>query len=383
MSLLVHSTRRGRWRRHCMKILSRLSLIVLSACATQQPPVQPDAGSASSQALPSAPIVATKETRVPAATNTPSTATPEKITALRNWVDQHERLYVLAAPLLLNNTPLCKRNAQALLGLTAKTQYSYSMHFADAARNAYGLDDRLSIMNVLPGSGAEKSGLRRGDVLLAAEGRTLPEGPNAEQEAAAIIAGMISGRSALQLTIARNGKEFSVDVPLTQACAIAIELGNTDDVIAYADGRRAMIARGMMSYTRSDEELAYVLAKEIAHAILAQSPRPNITATIDALRLPALVTLATGNTSSAKRIKPYSPVLDATGDKLALYMLARAGYKIDNAIPFWQTLAQRYPPTMKNGYTALHPSTSYRISVMTAVSKRLKDKLANQWPLIP
>src|SRR3569623_3176652 len=110
----------------------------------------------------------------------------------------------------------------------------------------------------------------------------------------------------IRLTFERDGAGMPVDVPLTQACAISVELGNTDEVAGYADGRRAMITCGMMAYTRSDDELAYVLAKEIAHAILMTSPRPNMAATIEALRLPIPASSAA---AMAGRIRPYSPVM--------------------------------------------------------------------------
>lgn len=358
--------------------LGCLALALLAACASPQ---MPPPGQAELPAVPAAPAEAAPRLPEQPVQSAPAAAVaPEKIAALRSWVDQQERLYALAAPLLINSTPLCKRNAQALLGLTAKTQYSYSNYFADAARTAYGLDNRLRVMSVLAGSGAEKSGMRRGDVLLAIEGRPLPKGPDAEQDAARLITAKMRGHGKVRLTVEREGAEIPVDVPLTQACAISVELGNSDDVAGYADGRRAMVTRGMLAYTRSDDELAYVLAKEIAHAVLMVSPRPNMAATIEALRLPIPSSSAA---AIASHIKPYSPVMDATADKLSLYMLARAGYKIDDVLPFWKKLADRYPVDMRNAYTSLHPSTAYRVSVMTAVLRTVKDKLAHHWPLVP
>jgi beta-barrel assembly-enhancing protease len=187
----------------------------------------------------------------------------------------------------------------------------------------------------------------------------------------------------LTLTVMRDGNRLDLQVPLTNACAFSIELGDTDEVNSYADGRRVLITRGMLNFTRSDEELAYVLAKEMAHAILSRSVRPRMKATIDRLRLPGEYRISPAATTTATPLPPYTPVLDATADKLALYLLARAGYSIDNTPGFWTRLAAKYPASVQNSHTALHPSTPYRVSVMTQVVRAIRMKQKNGLPLMP
>lgn len=77
------------------------------------------------------------------------------------------------------------------------------------------------------------------------------------------------------------------------------------------------------------------------------------------------------------------PVTDATADKLALYLLIRAGVAIDEAPAFWQRLARAQPATIPHGHTALHPSTSYRVSVIRAVTASIKQRQLNDLPLVP
>jgi hypothetical protein len=308
------------------------------------------------------------------------TVSAEKVAALRTWVNQQHRLYTVAAPLLINNTALCKRNARYLLGMTAKTKHSYSTEFAEAAQAAFGIGEQLRVMNVLPGSGAALSGVQPGDILLAVENKPLPQGPNAERDAGLLIGKVMKDRTSLNLTVMRGAERLAITVPLTQACAFGVELGNADHVNSYADGHRVMITRGMFNFAQSDEELAYAVAKEMAHNVLARAPRPRMGATIDSLRV-----LKSGpvNLSAAAGIKPYSPVLDATADQLSLYLLARAGYKIDNSLRFWRRLASQYPQTVRHSHTALHPSTTFRFSVMTQVIQRIKTQQAQNKPLVP
>lgn len=303
-----------------------------------------------------------------------------KAAALREWVEQQDRLYRVAAPLLIKNTELCPAHARNLLGFTAKTKYSYSDDFIETAEEVLGLDERLKVMSVLPGSGAAQAGVQPGDILLVAGIEPLPEGRDAERNAAALIASEVQGSSQLKLTVLRNEERVALDIPLTPACAMVVDLGNSDGVSSYADGHRLMITRGMLAFARTDEELAYALAREIAHNVLTTSPRPDMGAMIDGLRT---LDARTALSPPIGAITPFTPVLDATADKLALYMLARAGINIENASGFWKRLAAEHPAQVPNSHTALHPSTAYRLSVIAQVSRAIGMKRKHGLPLVP
>jgi predicted Zn-dependent protease len=175
-----------------------------------------------------------------------------------------------------------------------------------------------------------------------------------------------------------------MNVPLTPACAFSVELGNSDNVNAYADGRRIVITRGMMRAAQTDDELAYVLAREMAHNILGHPAKQHISGTmgeiIDNLTLlhPDMSTM-----NGMSGVKPYTQEMDAAADSLSLYMVARAGYSIDGAPQFWHRLAQQYPASVLNGYTAIHPMTSSRLAAMDKTVMELKSKQAARKPLVP
>jgi len=355
--------------RQGQRLLLLPAALVLAACATQVAPP------------PS--VTATPEPARPSIFSAPPVNTAEQ-QALQAMVDMQDRLYRVAAPLLVSNAELCKGNARNLLGFTAKTRYSYSKELAKTAQNSLGLDERLRIMGVLAGSGADKAGVKRGDIVLAVEGKRLPEGENAEQEAASILAPMMSGRNIIGLTLQRDGATLALNVPLTYACAFGIELGNADNVVAYADGHRVLITRGMLNAVRSDDELAYVLAKEMAHNALAHASKLRISATVGGII--DNLTRARPDMNSMTGMAGLRPVpqdVDAMADKLSLYLLARAGYNIDQVVPFWQRMASQVPATVLNGYTALHPSTNYRVAAMEKTVKDIRAKQAKKRPLVP
>ena len=319
----------------------------------------------------------------PAAPVTPPVSTAEE-QALRSLISQHDRLYRVAAPLLVNNPQLCKSNARNLLGFTAKNKYSYSSEFTNAAQYAIGLSDRLQVMGILAGSGAARAGIQRGDNLVAVEDQPLPQGENAERQAAVVLAPLVTGRSSVKLTVLRNGANVSVDVPLTYACAFGIELGNADIVNAYSDGHRVLVTRGMMGAARTDDELAYVLAKEMAHNALAHASRQKTSATVGGI-IDNLVRIRPDMSTmvGTAGIRPMPADLDTTADKLSLYMLARAGYNIDNVVPFWRRLATEYPASVSTSYTALHPNTAQRITAMERTVADIRSKKSANKALMP
>lgn len=353
--------RRQSWKT-CL-ILAPLAL--LAACATQAPTTS------------TAP-----QSNTPPPAARPPADTPEQA-ALRTLTAEQDRLYRVAAPLLTANAQLCKGNARNLLGFTAKNKYSYPSEFATAAQSL-GFGERLQVTGVLPGSGAARSGVQRGDILVAVADKPMQQGPDAERQAANLLSPLMTGKTPIKLTLLRNKTTQTVTVPLTLACAFSIELGNSDNVNTYADGRRVLITRGMLRFAQSDEELAYLIAKEMAHNSLGHAIRQRMVATtagvIDNLLRTQPDATAIAGTAG---IRPFPQDLDAAADSLSLYMLVRAGYSIDNVPAFWQRLATQYPASVPNGHTAIHPATSYRLAMIGKVTQIVKAKQAAGKPLAP
>jgi len=345
--------------------------LLLSACSTFQ--------SGSEHAAPAEPIQ-------PSAPSAP-VVTPQMQAAreqLKQIAGLQERLYRVAAPLLINNADLCKAQARNILGFTAKNKYSYPGEYGDASAAVLGYDDVLQVSGVLAGSGAAKAGLRKGDDLVAAGGKPLPKGRDAESKAAAVFGPLTANSAMLNMTIARNGSNQTLNVPVTRACAFRVDLGNSDNVNAYNDGGRVLLTRGMINFAQNDEAIAYVMAKELAHNILGHTVQMRSTATMSSIidNLASVrpdLTMLVGSAG----VRPMPADYDVAADNLALYMLARAGYNISNAHGFWQRLSGQYPATVLNGYTAIHPSVSARLAAMDRSVSEIKAKQASKRPLLP
>lgn len=324
---------------------------------------------------------------IPSQASSKPEVTPQMAAAadtLTRMATQHDRLYRIAAPLLIDNAQLCTKHARNLLGFTAKNRYTYPGQYNEAAWVVLGMGERLQVTNVLAGSGAARAGLRQGDRLVAAGGTPLPEGPNALSQAGAVFGPIMSKQASLPLSIERNGNQRDLTIPVTRACAFAIELGNADNINAYADGSRVMVTRGMLGFAQNDDELAYVVARTMAHNMLGHAATQRNAATIGSIidNLTA-ITPDTSMLIGSGGIKAMPVADDVAADRLAIYLVARAGYRIDGASAFWKRLAATYPARILNGYTANHPSTTQRIAAIDKTVAEVKAKQSGKKPLVP
>ena len=344
--------------------------LLMSGCATQAPLQQGPVPPAPPPAEEAAPVLTTR-----------MAAEAEALTKMAVLQD---RLYRVAAPLLINNADLCKAQARNLLGFTAKNRHSYPGDYNEAAHVAFGMGERLQVTGVLAGSGAARAGLHRGDRLISAGGKPLPSGPNASTLAGAVFGPLLAANPSLPMGIERDGASKHLTIPVTRACGFGIELGNADNINSYADGTRVMVTRGMINFTHGDDELAYLLAKGMAHNILGHAASQRNASTIGSI-IDNLVTVKpdTSMLIGSGGIKAMPQELDGAADHLAVYLLARAGNNLDGAAPFWKRLAANHPATVLNGYVANHPATAFRLAAIEKTVAEVKAKQAAKKPLLP
>jgi membrane-associated protease RseP (regulator of RpoE activity) len=295
-----------------------------------------------------------------------------------------DRLYRVAAPLLINNAELCKAQARNLLGFTAKNRYSYPGEYNEAAHAAFGMSERLQVTGVLAGSGASQAGLRRGDRLVSAGGKQLPSGPNASTLAGAVFGPLLAARPSLPMEVERDGDNKQLTIPVTRACGFGIELGNSENINSYADGTRVMVTRGMINFVRSDDELAYLLATGMAHNMLGHHTSQRYAGTVGGI-IDNLVNVNPDQSMliGSGGIKAMPADVDAAADRLAIYLLARAAYNLDGVAPFWKRLSATYPASVLNGYVANHPATAARTAAIDKAVAEVDAKRSARKPLVP
>lgn len=246
------------------------------------------------------------------------------IELLKGLQQRDARVAALAGRLALNNADSCPVKAP-LRGFLIHHIGQYAPALRDAARQAFGLGERVEILALVPESAAERAGLRFGDALVALNGtlldlpatpRSASFAPVAEVEArldAALAAGQV------ELDIRRDEQQRTIRFVAEPACPALVEVLPGRKLNAWADGKRVQMTTAVIDQTRDDDELAFVIAHEMAHNILGHAAR----------------------LKAGKRKVALIREHEAEADRLAVRMLAGAGFDPLAASRFWARFGQK------------------------------------------
>jgi hypothetical protein len=201
----------------------------------------------------------------------------------------------------------------------------------------YGLDRGPGVLTVLAGTPAAEAGLKAGDALLSVNGRPFPS-PLAEvaehdprKWRRLAESGEMQLEEALRagparLRVLRQGSEIEVRLGSLPGCFGRVRLARNPQVNAFSNGHDVLITTAMLDYVHNDDELALIVGHELAHFILGHPPMH----TGD--KLLASVGIRSG--LFWKR--------EEAADRLAIRLMAAAGYDLDAVIPFWHRFLGEY-----------------------------------------
>lgn len=160
---------------------------------------------------------------------------------------------------------------------------------------------------------------------------------------------------------------------------------------AHADGEKVVMYPAMLDFARSDNHLAFVIAHEFGHNIMNHQSALMQNVTLGAL-LGAAVDIAAGSqgvdtggqftqVGAQQGQLSYSPEFEHEADYVGLYILARAGYKIDDAPMFWRVMSQANEDAVYTQTT--HPTNPSRTLEMDKTVQEIHSKQQAKLPLIP
>ncbi len=144
---------------------------------------------------------------------------------------------------------------------------------ADAIRSAFGLTGDIGIQAVSPFSPAFAAGIRQNDTLLEIDGVAVDDlrSVDGDWQRTARLRDMLD-RSASDGSVELSWRDASDTmqtrkISAVQACSSTIEL-RSDSKEAAADGKRILIGEKFAGLEYEDDELAAILAHELAHNLL-------------------------------------------------------------------------------------------------------------------
>gem|GEM_PF-531309 len=269
-----------------------------------------------------------------------------------------QRVHEIGYRLILENSMFCGETMQQT-GLSFHHLSQYGNQ--ETARYAFEFKaPNIALNSIVRNSAAARAGLQANDNLLTINGRVIDIGdyapsPNKterrkdknkdktehlvrfqEDWQAALSQGKVT------LSILRKQERLNFTLNTQTVCKSRFQVEPSKKRYAAADGLRVYISSTLTEYTANDDELAAILAHEIAHNIL---------------RHPARLNQQKVNRGffgqfgkSAGRIK----VTEIEADRLSVWLMANAGFNPDGAITFWKRYGKKY------GKGIFSASTHYR-----------------------
>jgi len=247
------------------------------------------------------------------------------------------RVAAIAWRLQTANAALC-RDVTALPGFAIETLDQYAEKERPEASAEFGLAELPQVSAVVPGSDADRAGLRQGDVILAVDGEAMPRGTVGEAGYArtALVEAAVAKaltHPPVVLTLATRTVTFAGD----RGCPSTVQLVPGRRLDAVADGHYVQISGVMYQFAANDSELAFVLAHELAHNVVADARR--------------------ADRASAQRDA------ELAADRAAISMIARAGYDVGAVVPLMERLRRKNRLSWLDGS---HPGWAARITAARA-----------------
>lgn len=306
-------------------------------------------------------------------------------------VEDQKRLFDLSYPILKANAEFCRPKTAPMMGMTAWNLASLSNNaWQNAARNLYGLSNRLTVRSVAKNSPAVQAGLRSGDIIVAINGATLPQGVNALKTADTIV--KQSGMRQLEIVYERAGRAHSTTLQPVEGCDYPVVLdSNSNEINAYADGKRIVISKGIMRFSENDNELALVVAHELGHSAMRHVDKIRQNATVGTLgglavdSLLAAAGISTGGRAAGigqqAAILQYSVPFEQEADYVGMYFMERAGYSAASVGQFWRRMGAENAQAITRRST--HPTSVERFLAIERTYAEIQNKKKRGQPLVP
>jgi hypothetical protein len=283
----------------------------------------------------------------------PAASFPGRYETLRA---QDLRVASVAYRLSLANRANCSGTLVPQLGMVIHSLGQYGAADRDAAARSFKLGRHVSVMAVVDGSPAAKAGLRADDRLLAVNGRELnADAPSIAGPGRAALGGieriilqeMKKGPIVFRVSSQRG--DHQVGFEADSGCPANVELAPGELVNAWADGTGVVVSAGILQRCPTDDDLALVIAHELAHNLLAHKDR-----------------LAKSRSAYGERLMPSAREsammrqIEEEADRLAVRLAKAAGFDLRATEPFLTGLVEADRPVEP----ATHPTLARRIALL-------------------
>lgn len=297
-----------------------------------------------------------------------------------------DRIYLnrVAWWLATGAAPLCGDRVGPTFGFVALNSHYLPERYRPAGTALLGLGERAKTVDVVPGSQAAKAGLRRGDIIRSLNGRGIPTGPEAIPQLLDLVHGVPGGGPTDMKVTRGRGRELDLSLRPVSACAYPVATLVTNSVNAYADGENIFVTEGMMKFVENDHELAFIVAHELAHNVLAHNRAKQANAIIGGfVGLLFDVAAAAAGVDSGGAFSTiglqlgaltHSQAFEAEADYFAAYAMALAEFDVSRTPAFWRRMAVHHPK--KTTWLSSHPASTDRALALEKIAREIDRKRA-------
>ena len=198
--------------------------------------------------------------------------------ALDLWFERDTRLQRISQRLRSRGVEMCPGSTTTILGLVVARSEDIPERYREPAARRLGSDNRVHVVAVLPKLPAERAGIVPGDILITI-------GAEAVDEKSDVYQPDFMRAGALTVRIDRDGVKLQREVEHLSGCKYPAVLtpgdrfrvssrqntwitGAASSRIELATKAPVEVSYGVMRAVNRDEQIAFLLAHEMAHGIM-------------------------------------------------------------------------------------------------------------------
>jgi len=301
--------------------------------------------------------------------------TPEQIAAetraqrifeARAYLADRVRIERVAYALLKAASPYCIQNRKYTLGVPPISISDIPLALRAGVSETLGADTaQPRFLDVPYGSPAWSAGVHENDQLLSitdsATGKAVRPAWVFDRPANTLATNML-----FKIEVSNAHGKRSLEVKPQLICEELPRLVRQDDLVARITGSTMTVSTGLLNFVKNDDELAFLLANELAHSIL-----------------PHAVKAATSLRSTHKLAAAYPPEEERHADYLGTYITVLAGFDPENAKNIWRRIAANPPGRVTGGIANVHPFSPQRAVWQQATLAEIHRKSLTGLQLVP
>lgn len=282
----------------------------------------------------------------------PAAAKPGSV---RGLAAQELPLATIAYRIAAANSGSCA-GVEMITGLVLHDLTRYEASVRPAVSRAFSMDSGFGVLAVVPNSVAARAGLRVDDEILAV-GRFSVADPAAwkrprsyermERFHAIVNAALVKGEA--DVLLRRSGNMLRLPIRAQRGCGGKLALRDSSTLNAWSDGRNILVTTGMAELSRTDDEMSFVIAHEMAHNILGHS-----------------------QDGAARGIFGFAKTKrgEIEADRYAVRLMSKAGYEPEGGISFLQNARRR----LWWSFSLDHPGFGRRMKTVAAAKRATQPR---------